>query len=60
MNRNHKERELSVLTMQLLCCHNISMFHFDNGENICLSKGSNDRLRLRCEMVLNVIVKSKL
>lgn len=59
-NRNPKEHELSVLAMQLLCCHNISVFHFDNGESICLSKGRNDILHFRSEKVVNITLKSKL
>lgn len=45
--------------MQLLCCHN-SVFHFDSGGNICLSKGNNDTLHLRSETVLNITEKQTL
>lgn len=58
-NRNPKEYELAVLTMQLLCCHNISVFPFDNGDNTFLSKGSNDVLHVRYETVINVNCESK-
>lgn len=57
-NNNPKEHELAVLTMQLLCCHNISVFPFDNGDNTFLSKGSNDVLHVRYETVINVTVKA--
>lgn len=57
-NRNPKEHELAVLTMQLLCRHNISVFPFDNGDNTFLSKGSNDVLHVRYETVINVTVKA--
>lgn len=58
-NGDPQELELSVLTMQMLCCHSIRVFHFDNGENTSLSKGSNDIFHLIPETVLNITMKWK-